>query len=605
MSLLCLSNTNSQPSNSFQNDFTNTFEVETGSEIALHSIAFNRMPLYDISEKFFFVHHGEQLDESGTPSDQTREFPLSRPSIIPLNNGGYTTTELVTEVQRALRANDRHPNYQNKWTATANMGGTSNDIFQGITIECDQLAPPVKDTHGDVTTRVVPSGIVGLEDFRSAIIDYTDITSGTVKRTDTDGILEPYFRTKYPTNLCNGEFIINFSGMYDLTDYIDPKNKIGISRDYNIDSTRINDSFFDVHICIYSEDDTDYKKGDVLLHQYVNKSSGWIEEEIIYYRNSTLNYGPDPDSAFKLLDEPMNLIDKPDGHTTIDYNAFRFVFGNEQTMIFIGDETTTPPTWELLAKTTVKPVSFSNYAVYPKVYMPASTKDISVTPATGIEPACKIVHQNQVSTYQIPIMYNWTEAAIKDADFNVWALASSNDIWDEVYKLVSAPSTQPHLNYDNTIITGHVDRSEFYFAPNANMNRILGFKDSVTQAVVKAASSAISTFTPTELDIPSYTANTGQSITFVRCPTLTQKSLNGETKSLSSIICDVPRYLLNGQTYGRLYYAPPEKTYLKLHNKEKFNINRLNLELTNANEQLVNDLVGQTSIILHIRKSQN
>ena len=68
------------------------------------------------------------------------------------------------------------------------MGGTSNDIFQGITIECDQLAPPVKDTHGDVTTRVVPSGIIGLEDFRSAIIDYTDIISGTVKRTDTDGI---------------------------------------------------------------------------------------------------------------------------------------------------------------------------------------------------------------------------------------------------------------------------------------------------------------------------------------------------------------------------------------------------------------------------------
>jgi len=90
--------------------------------------------------------------------------------------------------------------------------------------------------------------------------------------------------------------------------------------------------------------------------------------------------------------------------------------------------------------------------------MPASTKDISVTPATGIEPACKIVHQNQVSTYQIPIMYNWTEAAIKDADFNVWALASSNDIWDEVYKLVSAPSTQPHLNYDNTIITGQEQR---------------------------------------------------------------------------------------------------------------------------------------------------
>ena len=53
MSLIVLRNDVTQAPNSFQNNFTNTFEVEPNSEIALHSIALNRAPKYDISNRYF------------------------------------------------------------------------------------------------------------------------------------------------------------------------------------------------------------------------------------------------------------------------------------------------------------------------------------------------------------------------------------------------------------------------------------------------------------------------------------------------------------------------------------------------------------------------
>ena len=53
MSLITLRNTNGQSPSTFENDFNNTFEIEPNSEVALHSIALNRLPQYDISDKFF------------------------------------------------------------------------------------------------------------------------------------------------------------------------------------------------------------------------------------------------------------------------------------------------------------------------------------------------------------------------------------------------------------------------------------------------------------------------------------------------------------------------------------------------------------------------
>ena len=69
-------------------------------------------------------------------------------------------------------------------------------------------------------------------------------------------------------------------------------------------------------------------------------------------------------------------------------------------------------------------------------------------------------------------------------------------------------------------------------------------------------------------------ADPNDDLTFVRCPTLTHTSMNGQTKGPSSILCDVPHYIQTAKS-GRLFYAPAEKTYLKLNNKNKITLRQI------------------------------
>ena len=55
MSLIILKNTDSQASNRFGNDFVNTITINKNSEVALHSISFNRLDGYAVNN-FFFLH---------------------------------------------------------------------------------------------------------------------------------------------------------------------------------------------------------------------------------------------------------------------------------------------------------------------------------------------------------------------------------------------------------------------------------------------------------------------------------------------------------------------------------------------------------------------
>ena len=600
MSLIVLRNDDTQAPNSFQNSFTNTFEVEPNSEIALHSIALNRAPKYDISDRFFYVYHGEQLDESAKPEDLQRVLTPCKPSKIILRDAHYTSAELVTEVQTALRNCDKHPNYQQNWTAEAVISGDNNDIFQGVKIVCDQVGAIGIDAHGNVNTRTIPTDplILGLGNSRLEGYSYTKAT-GEAKRTDDDPALETHIRTQHPMNLNRGEVIINFSGLYDFTDEdegVDERNKVGIGRSHHTTFNTDPNTFYDIYMHVATSDDDEHEFGAMTFYQTLPDSDGkgYYAHEIDYY-NSQFVGGPDPDSAFKALDEPLNLKTPQAPHSSKTYNSVRYVFENEKISIFVGDETATPPVWELVAKTSVKPISFGNQACFPKVFL-------------GYDSSFKFIHQNEVTNYVEPVRnldLDFDKNCVIDSDIDANALANSRSLWDatETKGVTKPAGEKQRLDYMVAVISGHVDGSEFYQAPGANLNLLLGYKNLEEKLTLDDGKTDLkATFTPSNLETPTFNAVAGDMITYVRCPTLTQKSLNGDTKSVSSIICDIPRYNTT-QSYGRLYYSPSQKTYLKLHNKEKININRLTIELVNSNERLVNDLMGYTNVILHIRQS--
>ena len=56
MSLIILKNTDSQPPNKFGNDFVNTITIKKNSEVALHSISFNRLDGYAVNDFCFYIY---------------------------------------------------------------------------------------------------------------------------------------------------------------------------------------------------------------------------------------------------------------------------------------------------------------------------------------------------------------------------------------------------------------------------------------------------------------------------------------------------------------------------------------------------------------------
>ena len=218
-----------------------------------------------------------------------------------------------------------------------------------------------------------PTNMVAVN-FSSPGVKY-DTSTGKVERDSIDPSEHVYARTSHPMNLNLGQFVVNFTDMFDLTSStkeIDYFNAIGIGRNYEPQLYGRDGGFFDVYVAI--DDGSVGTEGDVLVYQNIFGSSGWVVETVDYYDDGI---GPDPNSAFKALNEPMNLVTKPSGHTGT-YNGVRFTFANEIITIEIGDAMTN--TWEVLTTGHfIKPINYSNCALYPKVFIPDGKSCIITT----------------------------------------------------------------------------------------------------------------------------------------------------------------------------------------------------------------------------------
>lgn len=89
---------------------------------------------------------------------------------------------------------------------------------------------------------------------------------------------------------------------------------------------------------------------------------------------------------------------------------------------------------------------------------------------------------------------------------------------------------------------------------------------------------------------------------FVRIPNLTQKSFNGAQSSLSKIVYQVPQFDNQGNESGPMYFAPGEKTYVKLNNAGPMNLNQIQVQIVDVQEKEVKTLGDRTQIVFHIKE---
>ena len=138
----------------------------------------------------------------------------------------------------------------------------------------------------------------------------------------------------------------------------------------------------------------------------------------------------------------------------------------------------------------------------------------------------------------------------------------------------------------------------------AKMNRSIGFADrsfidqteGVAQGYATAAGNGqLVIFTSPSA--PNYRVHSA----FVRISNMPIQSYNGAKTSVSKILYHLPRFTNDGREYGDLFFAPGEKTYVKLHNPSSEILNNIEVQIVDVNERPINDISGNTIVVFHLK----
>ena len=171
------------------------------------------------------------------------------------------------------------------------------------------------------------------------------------------------------------------------------------------------------------------------------------------------------------------------------------------------------------------------------------------------------------------------------------------------------------VNKDHAFIIGHINpgNKNYYlegkyatgdFAGQAKMNRSIGFDDrsfidqvqGVAQGYATAAGNGqLVIFTSSSP--PDYRVHSA----FVRISNMPIQSYNGAKTSVSKILYHLPRFTNDGREYGDLFFAPGEKTYVKLHNVTPEILNNIQVQIVDVNERPVTDISGNTIVVFHMK----
>ena len=162
------------------------------------------------------------------------------------------------------------------------------------------------------------------------------------------------------------------------------------------------------------------------------------------------------------------------------------------------------------------------------------------------------------------------------------------------------------------ISAGYVDNNDFplYFTiddqwesltDNGKLEKFLGFEELMDQTNFGTSADHGADITFSSPILPDFVP---QESMFVRLKNMAINTYNANKQSISNIIYACPKFDAQGNTGGLLFYEPAERVYVKLNNTEKMIVNSLDIDLVTVNEQVLEDLVGNTLAVLHFRKSK-
>ena len=602
---------------SFRNSLSSMYKIPQNAQVALQSIKYSlngNIPL-TTNGRILYQYFGEDLDATDdlkSMNNNSTSVPIRTPLVDTFQandalNGSYPSSQqnrvrnytintLARAMQKSLNNFVYHPNLRGHATVDVNRDASTN-AFSGFKIGYD---------FPETTTTAIPTNAIDWSSYevRDGLIDqsweYTTgaFTTGAPNEEGTpqgcmltdkpisanDGILEVDFSNP---NTANKEWAVGLSRFVNTADDITGEAivpyfsllKSGEERP----TRRI--GFYDYVVC---------RKGNVLkiYHTPYDNGNG-LDDNNICSRELTLNGA---------VAQDYNL----ETNTTA-FTKVRFTVSGQTVKIELihagADVTAYEYNAENPNEEQLKAICISNWNMYPVLYIEdpelGATNTLTVTDFIGCPMPTDWTYDG---ASLVTSEASWYNAQEQSNDLSVARQVETRPWNDQSVTGRSNYITYSGIDgglfdqYDNFLILQPSD----VYAPSqgANTETYLGFvgESPTNSHTVDPAIDTKKIFTSSS--IPQLLSN--KSI-FVKLNNFTQQSVNAIQGNQSTIIAHVPRF--DGQVQvGRMYHEPNTLVYLDLNNSSELNINSFDISIVYSNEQYVEELAGQTIVMLHIRQ---
>ena len=592
---------------SYQNSLNDTFKIPKNSEIAVQSVKINRSGNIDINEgnSIFAFYFGEEIDEYTGGNDQrgVNSIPWASSFAIPkeelfLGTGVAKVTEdpntlvkfsgNVDNIARVMKATLNralwHPNLMKNASTGINPGANVIPLRNGSGTDWLGWSIQVTSTDSSKNASNIAASWMGAE--YNGCQDGDDYSYNTTTRELTAMVQSRgAVGIDFPLSLVNGPF--------HLKNIEEKPAKYGLCRalqdeapGYFDAGKDAGDRFYDFFVEVDANNDIEVG--------YVGADGNEEMEEIsIFYPGHPLNVKNDniTDIVFNVQNERVKV-------TVINGSGVSSV---------LCDGTSANENLN------IKPVSMTCRYLYPKINMISGGK-VKIEQFDGVD---IVNHQYYGYTVEeqgvllpdnfIPCYTDyWAHIFIfgekgqrSEAD-EAWKQCHSIDT-DFVKNL--KPIDQTGLNSD-----GQCDyKVQFFFnqdirywnTASCNSQFLMGFPNrSLVNVATSADGSSPFTLTFNSDEAPELRST--QSL-FIRLKNMTFNSVNLAKGSNSKILYHIPTFSNTGSRVGALFFEPNERVYLKLGNTEDLFLSTIEIDIVYPDETLASDLVGKTTVALHIR----
>jgi hypothetical protein len=461
--------------------------------------------------------------------------------VVTLFEGVYDAEEMAAHIQERLRACDHHPQYQNGWKCVAKLQKQQFHHFVIHAKQLDQDTTASTPAQAEVISSdpaIQYAAATQLVSMVSTNTAPTSFVTMSLPMTNNLGV----FSVQIP-QLNKGNNRSPAAILWRTHGSINNS----ANRHMNPNSTAWNDTVFGVTIR-HSVRPSDAPS--------VASTTGtsWIIQPYSagLYNNRTV------------VQSSAILSSKIEGWVNNSgYNVLTFEMTNDKLDLFYGTAADTK------AANQGKPIhTFFTVGTYAYALTPALVANHHIN--------YKILEYRNVAAYN----YDAINTQVVSNPYMDRSLDRA--VVSTIYSTLNGD----YLNLRTTLLMGNSG------AVGANTSGMLGYND----VQERTAKNPGNEFFEAQND-PEVTLNDNM---YVRLTGLTFESQNGTSGGPSRIIQPLARFTDN-KTHGYMHFVPPQRTYLKLRNPSKITVQEIQVDIVNAEETVVGDLLDTTYVSLHIK----